>query len=41
MIQLIQAEETLKQRIYFFQDGRVERCALTPSCENTGITTNC
>ena len=23
------------------QDGRVEGCALTPSCESTGITTNC
>ena len=23
------------------QDDRVEGCALTPSCENTGITTNC
>ena len=23
------------------QDGRVEGCALTPSCENTRITTSC
>ena len=23
------------------QDGGVEGCALTPSCENTRITTNC
>ena len=23
------------------QDGGVEGCALTPSCESTGITTNC
>ena len=23
------------------QDGGVERCALTPSCENTRITTSC
>ena len=23
------------------QDGGVEGCALTPSCENTGITSNC
>ena len=25
----------------FTRDGRVEGCALTPSCESTGITTNC
>ena len=27
--------------VRLLQDGRVEGHALTPSCENTGITTNC
>ena len=26
---------------WLVQDGGVEGCALTPSCESTGITTNC
>ena len=31
----------IKQLGGLVQDGRVEGRALTPSCENTAVTTNC
>ena len=36
---LLIVRESMHERLV--QDGRVEGCVLTPSCESSGITTNC